>query len=88
VVEDRTRILRPSERINHMLLALNTGAYTAFVGWQVVAEWRFAPGALVPTRYPLVSELLTACALLVAIWAVRDGLAARRQGRARGSMTS
>jgi hypothetical protein len=81
VVEDRTRVLRASERINHMLLAMNTGAYTAFVGWQVIAEWRHAATALVPTRHPLLSELLTACAIVIAIWVVRDGLAAVRTAR-------
>ena len=84
VVEDRTRVLRPSERINHTLLAINTGTYTAFVGWQVAAEWRHAATALVPTRHPLLSELLTACALVIAIWAVRDGRAAHRLRSARG----
>jgi hypothetical protein len=59
-----------------MLLAMNTGAYTAFVGWQVIAEWRHDATALVPTRHPLLSELLTACAIVIAIWVVRDGLAA------------
>ena len=56
VVEDRTRVLRPSERINHMLLAFNTGAYTALVGWQVANEWRHEPTALLATRHPVVSE--------------------------------
>ena len=81
VVEDRTRVLRASERINHMLLAMNTGAYTAFLGWQVVAEWRHATTALVPTRHPLLSELLTACAIVIAAWVLRDGLAAIRMAR-------
>ena len=77
VVEDRIRVLRPSERINHMLLAFNTGAYTALVGWQVAGEWRHEPTALLATRHLVVSELLTACAVVIAIWAVRDGTAAR-----------
>ena len=81
VVEDRTRVLRASERINHMLLAMNTGAYTALLGWQVVAKWRHAATALVPTRHPLLSELLTACAIVIAVWVLRDGLAAVRMAR-------
>jgi hypothetical protein len=64
-----------------MLLAFNTGAYTALVGWQVAGEWRHEPTALLATRHLVVSELLTACAVVIAIWAVRDGTAARRLRR-------
>src|SRR5687768_16108359 len=87
VVEDRIRVLRPSERINHMLLALNTGAYTALIGWHVVSDWRHETTALVVTRYPVLSELLTACAVLIAVWAFRDGTAARRLHRRSGAGT-
>ena len=81
VVEDRTRVLGPVERINHMLLGLNTGLYAAFVAVQAV-RWANEPSALVRTHYPWLSELLTACALVIAVWAVRDGAAARREARA------
>ena len=81
VVEDRTRVLQPSERINHMLLAFNTGAYSVLVAWQVAGRWRHEVTALVPTRYPALSELLTACAFVVAIWACRDAAAARHLRR-------
>lgn len=81
VVEDRTRALRPVERINHMLLGLNTGLYAAFVAVQA-ARWAEQPAALVRTHYPWLSELLTACALVIAVWVVRDGAAARREARA------
>jgi hypothetical protein len=37
----------------------------------------------VPTRHPLLSELLTACAVVIAVWVVRDALAARRLQSAR-----
>ena len=81
VVEDRTRVLGPVERVNHMLLGLNTGLYCAFVAFQAI-RWAEQPSALVRTHYPWLSELLTACALVIAVWVVRDGAAARREARA------
>ncbi|NUZ06019.1 hypothetical protein [Piscinibacter koreensis] len=81
VVEDRIRILAPVERTNHMLLAVNSGLYIAFVAWQVVTRWRHEPSALVPVRYPVLSWLLTACAAAVVVWAVRDALAALKLAR-------
>ena len=81
VVEDRTRRLSPLERVNHMLLGLNTGLYGAFVAVQAI-RWAEQPSALVRTHYPRLSELLTACALVIAVWVVRDGAAARREARA------
>ena len=81
VVEDRTRVLAPVERVNHMLLGLNTGLFGAFVTIQAT-RWSAQPSGLVRTHYPWLSELLTACALVVAIWVVRDGWAAWRGARA------
>jgi hypothetical protein len=82
VTEDRTRVLTPIERVNHMLLGLNTGLYTAFVGLQVVTRWRHEPTGLVPAHYPYLSWLLTACARATGVWALRDGIASLRQARA------
>jgi len=80
VVEDRTRRLSAIERANHMLLALNTGLYGAFVAWQALL-WSALPTALVPTRHPVLSELLSACSIAVVIWAVRDARASHREAR-------
>ena len=83
VVEDRTRRLSAVERVNHMLLGLNTGVYAAFVGLQVATVWRHQPTALVPTHYPYLSWLLTACAVVIVVWALRDGVASQRVSRVR-----
>ena len=82
VVEDRTRTLSGVERINHMLLGLNTGLYTAFIATEVILRWRHLPTALVPVTHGVLSWLLSACALVIVVWAVRDGIAAGRQRRA------
>lgn len=79
VVEDRTRVLSAFERTNHMLLALNTGLYTAFTLLQVATAWQRLPSAVVAADHPLWLALpLTGCALAAAAWAVRDALASRR----------
>lgn len=79
VVEDRTRQLSPLERVNHMLLALNTGVYMALFGAQVVARWQALPTALVPAHHPSILVWpLTVATAAVLIWAVRDALASRR----------
>jgi hypothetical protein len=84
VFEDRTRRLSVVERTNHMLLMLNTGAYMGFFALQVGASWHALPSAVVPAAHPpLLAWPLTACAVAVLVWAVRDGVAAHRQrGRA------
>lgn len=78
IIEDRTRSLSAVERATHMVLGLNTGLYTAFVGIQVAATWRHQPSALVATHYAYFSWLLTLFAIATAAWAVRDGVAAFR----------
>jgi hypothetical protein len=80
IVEDRTRRLSAIERTNHMLLAANTGLYGAFVALQAV-RWSQLPTALAPTHHPVLSELLSACAAVIVVWAVRDGWAAHREAR-------
>jgi hypothetical protein len=78
VVEDRTRVLSTFERTNHMLLALNTGLYTALYVLQLM-EWQRLPDAVVPARHALWLSLpLTAAALGAGAWAVRDAIAALR----------
>ena len=79
VVEDRTRRLAPLERVNHLLLALNTGIYMAFFGAQVASRWQDLPTALVPAHHPAILVWpLTAATAAVLVWTVRDALAARR----------
>jgi len=81
IVEDRTRVLSAVERVNHMLLGINTGLYAAFVAVQA-SRWVRAPTGLVPTHHPPLSELLTACAVIIVVWAVRDGWASHREALA------
>ena len=79
IVEDRTRRLSATERTNHMLLALNTGAYATLLTLLVATDWQHAPAAVVAARHPpLLVALLTLSAIAVAAWAVRDGLASFR----------
>jgi len=79
VVEDRTRRLSAFERTNHMLLALNTGLYTAFYLLQLATAWQRLPTAVELARHPLWLSLpLTGCALAAAAWALRDALASLR----------
>lgn len=86
VVEDRTRRLSVLERSNHMLLALNTGAYASLLVLQVATEWRHAPTGLVAAGHPpLLVATLTFAAVMVAAWAVRDGLASLRMRSTAGS---
>ena len=79
IVEDQTRVLTAIERSTHMLLAINTGLYAVFLTLQVLTRWHSQPTALAPVHYPWLSEALSFCAVAVAIWAVRDALAAHRQ---------
>ena len=82
VVEDRTRRLGAIERANHMLLALNTGLYIAFFMAQMATRWNDLPTALAPAALPLwLQAILTACAVAVVVWTVRDGRAAQRLGK-------
>jgi hypothetical protein len=79
VVEDRTRQLSRLERVNHMLLALNTGVYMALFAMQVVSRWQGLPTRLVLADHPpLLVWLLTLATAGVLVWTIRDGLAARR----------
>lgn len=88
VVEDRTRTLSATERTNHMLLALNTGLSAAFIAIEVVSDWARRPTALLPVAHGLLSWLLSACAAAIVLWAIRDGVAARRLGAAARHLTN
>jgi len=82
VVEGRTRTLSAVERINHMLLGLNTGLYAAFIAIEVVSRWAALPTALVPVDHGVLSWLLSGCALVIVVWAIRDAVASQRQWHA------
>jgi len=79
VVEDRTRRLSTLERVNHMLLALNTGVYASVLAVLVARDWRHPPTGIVAADHPpVLVALLSVAAAAVAAWAVRDGLASLR----------
>ncbi|HEX2134576.1 MAG TPA: TIGR01777 family oxidoreductase [Microvirga sp.] len=81
VEEDLTRRLPATERINHTLLTLNYGAILALL-LPVLAGWASLPTALVPTFHGLFwSGLAAAAALGVALFALRDFVAATRSPR-------
>lgn len=84
VVEDRTRAVAATERVVHMILGVTTGAWAGFVFYTGFSDWWPRPTALVGTAYGLVSWLLTFYALVVALSATRDAVAAvhlERQAR-------
>jgi hypothetical protein len=78
VVEDRTRRLSALERVNHMLLALNTGVYMTCFAAQIVTRWHALPTALTAAEHPpWLAWPLTAAALGVLVWTARDALASQ-----------
>ncbi len=77
VIEDRTRRLPTTERILHTVLAINFGALLAVFAPTLLA-WSRLPTAIVPADYGVASWLLTAAAVGVLAFGVRNGLAARR----------
>lgn len=81
IEEDRYRRLKPAERVNHMLLGLNTGVYAALIVDQGWTDWRLLPSSIEPVSHGVLSWLLTLCGVAVAIWAIRDGLAAHDVAR-------
>ena len=77
VIEDRTRRLPATERILHTMLAINFGALLAVLAPTLIA-WARLPTAIVPADYGVASWLLTAAAVGVLAFGIRNGLAARR----------
>jgi len=80
VEEDLTRRLPASERINHTLLALNYGAILALAA-PYLWTWSALPPALIPVSYGGWSVMATLAALGVALFSLRDLLAAGRSVR-------
>lgn len=71
VEEDRSRRLSASERVTHLVLSMNGGAYLAllFTPW---LAWSQAPTALSIVDYGICSRLLTGFGLGVFVWGMRD----------------
>ncbi len=76
VVEFRVRRLPALERTVHLLLLLNTGAYTMLLVQALGAEDDLAPAPLDPWR-----ALLAIASVAALAQAIREGVAARRRLR-------
>lgn len=75
VVEDGSRLLPPSERVTHTLLAINGGAAFVLLATQL-PPWFDRPTAFYVVDYGWKSWFLTAGAIGVALSGARDGFAA------------
>src|ERR1700674_807059 len=80
VEEDMTRKLPASERINHTLLALNYGAILVLL-LAVLIGWAADKTSIRPAFYGAWSILAALSAVAVALFGLRDFLAARRSDR-------
>ncbi|AEG01618.1 hypothetical protein [Methylomonas methanica] len=80
VIEDKTRILSPVERITHLILSMMGGAYVALL-IPVLIEWSHSPSIFICVEYGVRSWILTFLGIGVFGWGVRDlfsGLALTR----------
>jgi len=77
VLEDQTRRLPPLERVLHVALLINLGAYTTLLAPHWLA-WRALPSAVAPVSHGWQSLALTALGLAAIAWCVRDALSSRR----------
>ncbi len=80
VEEDMTRKLPATERINHTLLALNYGAILALAA-PILYEWSMMENSVTPVHYGWWSVMAIASAIGVAVFGLRDLLAASRSER-------
>jgi uncharacterized protein (TIGR01777 family) len=76
VVEDGTRLLPPTERVTHTVLAINAGAFIALLAMNAL-DWAAQPTAMVWQPYGWLSAFLALCGVGVGVSGLRDGLAAR-----------
>jgi uncharacterized protein (TIGR01777 family) len=74
VIEDKTRVLPPFERVLHTILAINIGVFLAVL-YPIVAGWYDYETALYSVDYGYWSWFFTACALGVGLWGIRNMIA-------------
>jgi hypothetical protein len=79
LIEGDTRVLPAPERVLHLFLFMNLGALVVLVG-QVLPGWHEMPAAVVRTDYGWASWVLSVMAAGALVWAIRDGISARRVG--------
>jgi phosphatidylglycerophosphate synthase len=71
VVEDQTRKLSPTERIAHLILSMNGGAYVALL-LPTLLNWVTLPDGLISIDYGNTSLWLSVLGIGVFCWGVRD----------------
>lgn len=79
IEEDRSRALPPAERALHAGLAVGYGVFLALLAPHLW-NWTLRPTALVAADHGVLSWILTAFAVGVAIWAARNARAVGRLG--------
>lgn len=77
VLEDRTRRLPALERVLHIALLINLGAYITLLVPHWLA-WLAQQTAVVPVWHGWQTVALSALGLTAAAWSLRDGLSSRR----------
>ena len=80
VIEDRTRRLSAFERLLHTVLTLLFGVVLMALA-PILVDWYREPTALLATSHGGFSVLLSVMAAGMAVWGLRDGVAALRHFR-------
>ena len=80
VVEDRSRLLPPTERVTHTVLAINAGAFIALLAMSAT-EWAAQPTAMVWQPQGWLGAFLALCGVGVGLSGLRDAFAARALSR-------
>lgn len=71
IVEDKTRVLTPTERITHTILSISGGAYIALLIPYLI-QWSSLNTNLSFTEYGYSSLVLTIFGVGVFLWGIRD----------------
>jgi len=74
VIEDKTRLLPPFERVLHTIMAINIGIFMAVFA-PVLYGWYGQSTAMVSTDYGIWSWFFTFCAVGVFAWGIRNMIA-------------
>ncbi|VAW76620.1 Cell division inhibitor [hydrothermal vent metagenome] len=80
VVEDKTRLLPPTERVMHTILAINGGAFIALLALNI-PDWIAGPSVFIWAPHGLLSIFLMICGIGVGLSGIRDGFAAYQLGK-------
>ncbi|MET3178390.1 UNVERIFIED_ORG: uncharacterized protein (TIGR01777 family) [Variovorax guangxiensis] len=76
VVEDGSRLLPPTERVTHTVLAINAGAFIALLAMSATG-WAAQPTAMVWQPQGWLGAFLALCGVGVGLSGLRDAFAAR-----------